>query len=152
MPVAELAEARSTPRATESVEASEEAPPIKAPSPPTARSVAPSPSLIAEVRLAEDPTPVSVVVAASESGCRGGSLRGRGAKRRATDSSWRSSRQPASCAATSDGATPCTSKTPLVTVGAALFVRSLCLRCGVECAASACALCVWGGLRSASVP
>ena len=60
--VAELAEVRSTPRATESVEASEEVPPMT--SPPRPRSVSPSPSPTAEVRLAEEPTPVSVVWAA----------------------------------------------------------------------------------------
>ena len=62
VPMAELAEARSTPRATESVEASEEAPPMKSPSQP--HSVAPSPSPTAEVRLAGEPTPVSIVSAA----------------------------------------------------------------------------------------
>ena len=60
--IAELAEARSTPRATEFVKASEEAPPMKSPSQP--RSVAPSPSPTTEVRLAEEPAPVSVVSAA----------------------------------------------------------------------------------------
>ena len=62
VPVAELAEARSTPRATESVAASEKAQPVKALS--QQRSVAPSPSLVAEVRAAEEPTPVSVLSAA----------------------------------------------------------------------------------------
>ena len=62
VPVVKLAEARSTPRATESAAASEEVPPMKAPSQP--RSVAPSPSRTAEVRPAEEPTPVSVVSAA----------------------------------------------------------------------------------------
>ena len=58
VPVAELAEARGTPRATESVEASEEAQPMNSPAQP--RSVAPSPSPIAEVRATEEPPPVSV--------------------------------------------------------------------------------------------
>ena len=62
VPVAELAEARSTPRATEPVEASKEVPPMKSPSQP--HSIAPSPSRTADVRLAEKPTPVSVVSAA----------------------------------------------------------------------------------------
>ena len=62
VPLAELAEGRSTPRATESVEASEEAQPGKFPCQP--RSAAPSSSPIAEVRAAEEPTPVSVVSAA----------------------------------------------------------------------------------------
>ena len=61
VPLAKLAEARSTPRA-ECVEASDEVPPMKSPS--LLRSGAPSPSLTAEVRLAEEPTPVSVVSAA----------------------------------------------------------------------------------------
>ena len=60
--ITESAEARSTRRATESVNASEEAPPMKSPSLP--RSVALSSSSTAEVRLAEGPTPVSVVSAA----------------------------------------------------------------------------------------
>ena len=47
---------------------------------------------------------------------------------------------------------PCTSKMPLATVAAAPFVRSLCLRCGVECVVLARALCVSVGPRSASVP
>ena len=41
---------------------------------------------------------------------------------------------------------------PLVTVGVAPFVRSLCLRYEVECVILACLPCAWGGLRSASVP
>ena len=61
VPVADLAEARSTPRATESVAASEEVPPMKSPSQP--RSVKPSPPA-AEVRPAEEAAPVSVVSAA----------------------------------------------------------------------------------------
>ena len=65
VPAAELAEARSTPRATESVVASEEAQSAKFPSHP--RSAAPSPSPIAEIRAAEEPTPVSVVSAVSRS-------------------------------------------------------------------------------------
>ena len=65
VPAAALAEARSTPRATESVVASEEAQPAKFPSHP--RSAAPSPSPIAEMRAAEEPTPVSVVWAVSRS-------------------------------------------------------------------------------------
>ena len=62
VPVAELAEAQSTPRDTESVAASEDVPPMTPPSQP--RSVAPSPSPTAEIRLAEEPIPVSVVSAA----------------------------------------------------------------------------------------
>ena len=62
VPVVELAEARSTLRSTESVEASEKMTPRKSPSQP--RSVAPSPSPTAEARLAQEPTPVSVVSAA----------------------------------------------------------------------------------------
>ena len=62
MPLAELAEARSTPRATESVEASEEAQPAQFSSQP--RSAAPSPSPIADIRAAEEPTRVSVALAA----------------------------------------------------------------------------------------
>ena len=61
VPAAELAEARSTPRATESVVASEEAQPAKFPSHP--RSAAPSASAIAEIRAAKELTPVSVVSA-----------------------------------------------------------------------------------------
>ena len=64
--LAELAEARSTPRATESVEASEKARPVKAPSHP--RYVVPSPSPIAEVRATKEPTPVSVVSATPRRG------------------------------------------------------------------------------------
>ena len=62
VPLAELAEAWSTPTAAESVEASEEAQPVKFSSQP--RSAAPSPSPITKVRSAEEPTPVSVVSAA----------------------------------------------------------------------------------------
>ena len=62
VPVAELAGARSTPRATECVEASEEAPPTESPSRP--HSVVLSPPPTADVRPAEEPTPVSVVAAA----------------------------------------------------------------------------------------
>ena len=65
VPATELAEARSTPRATESVVASEEAYPAKLPSYP--RSAAPSASPIAEIRAAEEPTPVSVVSAVPHS-------------------------------------------------------------------------------------
>ena len=61
VPLAGLAEARSTSRATESVDASEEAPPMKSPSQP--RSVATSPSSIVEVRPAGEPTLISVVSA-----------------------------------------------------------------------------------------
>ena len=49
------------------------------------------------------------------------------------DSSWQSSRPPASSAPASDGATPCTLRMLLGTVGAALSMRSSCLCCGVEC-------------------
>ena len=59
VPVEELEEAWSTPRATESAAASEEIPRMKSPS--RLRSVEPSPPPIAGVRLAEEPTPVSVV-------------------------------------------------------------------------------------------
>ena len=62
LPVAELAEARSTARAIESLAASEEVPPMKSPS--QRRSVAPSLSPTAEVRLAGEPIAVSVVPAA----------------------------------------------------------------------------------------
>ena len=62
VPVAALVEMRSTPQATVFVEASEQAPPMRSPSQP--RSVAPSPAPTAQVRLAEEPTPVSVVSAA----------------------------------------------------------------------------------------
>ena len=112
VPAAELAEARSTPRATESVVASEEAQSAKFPSHP--RSAAPSPSPIAEIRAAEEPTPVSVVSAVSRSRAPAAEI-------------------PASYAPMSACATSGTSKTPLVTVGAALFVKSLCLCCEVEC-------------------
>ena len=72
VPLAELAEPRSTPRATESVKASEEAPPMKFPSQP--RSFEPSPSPTAEVRLAEERTPVSVVSAAPRSSAAAGEV------------------------------------------------------------------------------
>ena len=62
VPLAELAGARSTSRAAEPVKASAKAQPVKSPSQP--RSAVPSPSPIAEVRAAEEPTPVSVVSAA----------------------------------------------------------------------------------------
>ena len=65
VPAAELAEARSTPRATESVVASEEAQSAKFPSHPHSAALSPSP--IAEIRTAEEPTPVSVVSAVSRS-------------------------------------------------------------------------------------
>ena len=59
---AELAGARSTPRATESVDASEEAPRMKSSSQP--RSAAASPSPTVEVRPSGEPTPASAVLAA----------------------------------------------------------------------------------------
>ena len=82
VPVAELAQARSTPRVIDSMEASEEAPPRKSPSQP--RSVAPSPSPTAEVRRGADSRFRRVGQAPSERGCRDGSLRGHAAKRHAT--------------------------------------------------------------------
>ena len=65
VPVPELAETRSTLRATESVAATEEVPAMESPTQP--RSVAPSPSPTAEVRLAEEPTLLPIVSAAPRS-------------------------------------------------------------------------------------
>ena len=65
VPVADLVEARKTPRAPESVETSEEVLPRESPSRP--RSVEPSPSPTADVRTAGELAPASDVSVASRS-------------------------------------------------------------------------------------
>ena len=82
VPVAELAEARSTPRATESVEASEEPPQTKSPSIPAFCCAIALPDRRSPPCRGADSRFRRVGSAASESGGRGGSLPGRGAKSR----------------------------------------------------------------------
>ena len=141
VPAAELAGARSTLRATESVEASAEAKPVGLP--PQQLPAEPSLSLVVGFPVAEEPTPVSVALATSRSRMvvEGDPLRDRGSECHATASGDLPGRLPVA-PPTSAHETSATSKMPLTLGGTAPSMKSLCLCCGGECGVQVCVLCV----------